>query len=112
MKCNGLDLIRGIITAYEVQVNLVKAICLHEHKIDHIAHLGPSVAAGIGSMLKLKTEIILLISSVEGPDFFKSILFVIILFGVSFATFSISIPPSVLLINAIFDDSRSTKHDK
>ena len=55
---NGLDLLKGIITAYEVQVNLVKAICLHKHKIDHIAHLGPSVAAGIGSMLKLKTEII------------------------------------------------------
>ncbi len=57
-KRNGLDLLRGIITAYEVQVNLVKGICLHKHKVDHIAHLGPSVAAGIGSMLKLKTEII------------------------------------------------------
>ncbi len=57
-KKSGLDLLRGIITAYEVQVNLVKGICLHKHKIDHIAHLGPSVAAGIGSMLKLKTEII------------------------------------------------------
>ena len=54
----GLDLLRGIITAYEVQVNLVKGICLHKHKIDHIAHLGPSVAAGIGSMLKLSTETI------------------------------------------------------
>ena len=53
---NGIDLIKGIITAYEVQVNLVKGICLHKHKIDHIAHLGPSVAAGIGTMLKLKTE--------------------------------------------------------
>ena len=53
MKCNGANLIRGIITGYEVQVNLVKAICLHEHKIDHIAHLGPSVAAGIGTMLNL-----------------------------------------------------------
>ena len=53
---SGLDLLRGIITAYEVQVNLVKGICLHKHKIDHIAHLGPSVAAGIGSMLKLSTE--------------------------------------------------------
>ncbi len=51
----GMDLIKGIITAYEVQVSLVKGICLHKHKIDHIAHLGPSVAAGIGSMLKLKT---------------------------------------------------------
>ncbi len=57
-KRSGLDLLRGIITAYEVQVNLVKGICLHKHKVDHIAHLGPSVAAGIGSMLKLKTEII------------------------------------------------------
>ena len=57
-KCNGLDLIKGILTGYEVQVNLVKGICLHEHKIDHIAHLGPSVAAGIGSLLKLKTEVI------------------------------------------------------
>ena len=56
--CNGLDLIRGILTGYEVQVNLVKGICLHEHKIDHIAHLGPSVAAGLGTLLKLKTEII------------------------------------------------------
>ena len=58
LKKNGLDLLRGIITAYEVQVNLVKGICLHKHKVDHIAHLGPSVAAGIGSMLKLRTETI------------------------------------------------------
>jgi len=57
-KSSGIDLIKGILTGYEVQVNLVKGICLHEHKIDHIAHLGPSVAAGLGSLLKLKTEII------------------------------------------------------
>ena len=57
-KKSGMDLLRGIITAYEVQVNLVKGICLHKHKIDHIAHLGPSVAAGLGAMLKLNTEII------------------------------------------------------
>ena len=57
-KLSGLDLLRGIITAYEVQVNLVKGICLHKHKVDHIAHLGPSVAAGLGSMLKLNTETI------------------------------------------------------
>ena len=56
--CNGMDLIKGILTGYEVQVNLVKGICLHEHKIDHIAHLGPSVAAGLGTLLKLKTETI------------------------------------------------------
>ncbi len=58
VKSSGMDLIRGILTGYEVQVNLVKGICLHEHKIDHIAHLGPSVAAGLGSLLKLKTDII------------------------------------------------------
>jgi 2-methylcitrate dehydratase len=57
-SCNGMDLIKGILTGYEVQVNLVKGICLHEHKIDHIAHLGPSVAAGLGTLLKLKTETI------------------------------------------------------
>ncbi len=57
-KLSGINLIKGILTAYEVQVNLVKGICLHKHKIDHIAHLGPSVAAGIGTMLKLKTETI------------------------------------------------------
>mgnify|MGYP003298996749 CR=1 FL=1 len=55
---SGIDLLKGIITAYEVQVNLVKGICLHKHKVDHIAHLGPSVAAGIGSMLRLNTETI------------------------------------------------------
>ena len=57
-KKSGLDLLKGIITAYEVQVNLVKGICLHKHKIDHIAHLGPSVAAGIGTMLRLNTKTI------------------------------------------------------
>ena len=57
-KKSGLDLLRGIITAYEVQVNLVKGISLHKHKIDHIAHLGPSVAAGLGTMLRLNTETI------------------------------------------------------
>jgi len=31
---------------------------LHEHKIDHVAHLGPSAAAGIGTMLGLPVETI------------------------------------------------------
>jgi 2-methylcitrate dehydratase len=39
-------------------VNLVKAICLHKHKIDHVAHLGPSAAAGIGTLLGLDVETI------------------------------------------------------
>jgi len=56
-KKNGSDLIRGIATGYEIQVNLVKGICLHQHKIDHIAHLGPSVAAGVCTLLGLDKEI-------------------------------------------------------
>lgn len=54
----GGDLIRGLATAYEVQIALVKGICLHEHKIDHVAHLGPSVAAGLGTMLRLDVDTI------------------------------------------------------
>src|SRR5690606_23680354 len=38
---DGAALVRGIAAGYEIQVDLVKGICLHEHKIDHIAHLGP-----------------------------------------------------------------------
>ena len=55
---NGHDLLRGIATSYEIQVNLVKGICLHQHKIDHIAHIGPAAAAGIGTLLKLDTQTI------------------------------------------------------
>jgi 2-methylcitrate dehydratase len=54
----GTDLIRGLATAYEIQIDLVKGISLHEFKIDHVAHLGPSVAAGIGTMLRLDAETI------------------------------------------------------
>jgi 2-methylcitrate dehydratase len=54
----GADLVRGIAAGYEIQVDLVKAICLHEHKIDHIAHLGVSAAAGIGAALRLPVETI------------------------------------------------------
>lgn len=55
---SGADLIRGLATGYEIQVDLVKAICLHKHKIDHVAHLGPSAAAGIGTLLNLEVETI------------------------------------------------------
>ena len=55
---DGRDLVRGIATGYEIQVNLVKAICLHEHKIDHIAHIGPSASAAVGTLLGLDTEVI------------------------------------------------------
>ena len=56
--CTGADFVRGIATGYEIQVDLVKAISLHAHKIDHVAHLGPSAAAGIGTMLHLVPEVI------------------------------------------------------
>jgi len=36
----------------------VKGICLHEHKIDHIAHIGPSATAAIGTLLNLDKEVI------------------------------------------------------
>lgn len=55
---SGLDLIRGLATAYEIHVDLVRAICLHKHKIDHIAHLCPASAAGIGTLLGLDTDTI------------------------------------------------------
>ncbi len=58
MERSGRDLIRGIATGYEIQIDLVRAICLHEHKIDHIAHLCPAQAAGIGTLLRLPTETI------------------------------------------------------
>jgi 2-methylcitrate dehydratase len=54
----GADLIRGVATAYEIQIDLSRGICLHEHKIDHVAHLGPSVAAGLGTMLRLDVDTI------------------------------------------------------
>ncbi|MEY4989054.1 MAG: hypothetical protein RI933_687 [Actinomycetota bacterium] len=56
--CDGMSLIRGIATGYEIQIDLARAISLHRHKIDHVAHLGPSAAAGIGAMLGLDTEVI------------------------------------------------------
>ncbi|MBZ0138226.1 MAG: MmgE/PrpD family protein, partial [Pseudorhodoplanes sp.] len=55
---SGVQLAEGIAAGYEIQVDLVKGICLHEHKIDHIAHLGPSAAAGIGAALGLSRETI------------------------------------------------------
>lgn len=55
---SGAGLIRGLATAYEIHIDLVKGICLHENKIDQVAHLGPAVAAGIGTMLGLDTQTI------------------------------------------------------
>ncbi|HLP23698.1 MAG TPA: MmgE/PrpD family protein [Microbacteriaceae bacterium] len=54
----GRDIVRGLATGYEIQIDLVKGISLHKHKIDHVAHLGPSAAAGIGTLLGLDEETI------------------------------------------------------
>ncbi|TVQ83192.1 MAG: MmgE/PrpD family protein [Micavibrio sp.] len=55
---SGKCLLRGLATSYELHVALVKGICLHKHKIDHIAHLAPAAAAGIGTLMELDTELI------------------------------------------------------
>ncbi|HTW29406.1 MAG TPA: MmgE/PrpD family protein [Acetobacteraceae bacterium] len=58
MGCSGRELIRGIATGYEIQIDLVRAICLHQYKKDHIAHLLPAQAAGIGALLRLPVPVI------------------------------------------------------
>src|SRR5690606_31941147 len=55
---DGAALVRGLAAAYEIHVALVKGMCLHAHKIDHIAHLAPAAAAGIGAALDLPVETI------------------------------------------------------
>ena len=56
MGKNGKDLLRGVLAAYEIHISLVKGICLHKHKIDHIAHLCPAQAAGLGVLLNMDME--------------------------------------------------------
>ncbi|MFI5703014.1 MmgE/PrpD family protein [Streptomyces xanthochromogenes] len=53
---SGADVLRGIVAAYEIHVALVNGICLHAHRIDHVAHLGAATACGIGAMLRLPVE--------------------------------------------------------
>ncbi|BDD09820.1 2-methylcitrate dehydratase [Fulvitalea axinellae] len=53
---DGKALLKGIVAAYEAHVDLVKGICLHEHKIDHVGHLCPAQAIGVATLLGLDTE--------------------------------------------------------
>jgi len=55
--CDGAALVRGIATAYEIHIDLMKAISLHKHKIDHVAHTGVGCAAGLGAMLGLPVAV-------------------------------------------------------
>jgi 2-methylcitrate dehydratase len=54
----GAALARAIAVAYEVHVALVKAIGLHPHKKDHVAHLCPATVVGIGRLLDLPTPVV------------------------------------------------------
>ncbi len=58
LGADGGTLARAIAVAYEIHVALAKAICLHCHKKDHIAHLCPATVAGLGALLGLETETI------------------------------------------------------
>ena len=55
---SGRDLIRAIATAYEIHIALARGICLHDRGIDHITHLCPAQAAGIGTLLRLRQPVI------------------------------------------------------
>lgn len=54
----GAALARAIAIAYEVHVALVKAIGLHPHKKDHVAHLCPSTVVGLGRLLDLPVPVV------------------------------------------------------
>ena len=58
MRCNGKQFVQGMLTAYEVQIALAHNIPLAKNRLDHTAHIVPSVICGIGTMLGLETEII------------------------------------------------------
>ena len=57
-RLRGTDLIRGVATSYETQLRLSENISLNRTRIDHVGHLGPAIAAGIGAMLRLDTDVI------------------------------------------------------
>jgi len=54
----GRDVIRGVATAYQTQTALSDAIALNPHRIDHMAHVGPAVTAGVGAALGLGADVI------------------------------------------------------
>ncbi len=56
-EVSGADLARAIAVAYEVQIDLCRAISLHAHRIDHVAHLSVAVAAGLGALLRAEPEV-------------------------------------------------------
>ena len=55
---DGAAVIRASAIAYEVHVQLMKAMGLHVHKKDLVAHLLPGAVAGLGALLELPTEVV------------------------------------------------------
>ncbi|BCJ91237.1 2-methylcitrate dehydratase [Terrihabitans soli] len=54
---SGMDLVRAVAVAYEVQIALAKDIPISSFAFDHVGHLGPSIAAGLGKLLGLSSEV-------------------------------------------------------
>lgn len=52
---SGEAFLCGVVTAYEIQTALARGIALNTHRIDHVAHLGPAIAAGVCALLRLDT---------------------------------------------------------
>lgn len=53
---DGRALLRGILTAYEIQCDLGTGIPLNQHRIDHVGHLGPGIAGGVGALMGCDAE--------------------------------------------------------
>ena len=56
LEKTGEELVKALLSAYEIHISLVKGICLHKHKVDHIAHLCPAQTGGLGALLGMSTE--------------------------------------------------------
>ena len=56
LEKTGEELVKALLSAYEIHISLVKGICLHKHKVDHIAHLCPAQAGGLGALLGMSVE--------------------------------------------------------
>lgn len=54
----GADLLRGILTAYEVHLCLAKGLPYRPSGLDHQAFIGPATAAGLGTLLGLDADTI------------------------------------------------------
>ena len=55
---DGARLLAAIAAAYEVHVGLVKGISLHAQRKDHVGHLAPAIAAGLGALLRLEIPVV------------------------------------------------------